>query len=86
MELTEDYVLGLLKKTETALVSVEIVEEGGQRVLDMATRYLEDAIHFFEKGDLEKAMAAEEYSHGLLDGGVGTGALRVIQNEDLFVF
>lgn len=86
MELTAEYVLGLLSKTQKALASLEVLDDKGQQIVDMATRYLEDAIHFLENEELEMAMAAEEYSHGLLDGGVGAGALKITANPELFVF
>ena len=37
--------------------------------LDMATRYYEDAMHFYKKGDFVLAFAALNYSHGWLDAG-----------------
>lgn len=85
MKLTKEYVQGLLDKTENALSSLEVTE-AGKPVYEMAQRYLADAKHFFKQGDFEMAMAAEEYAHGLLDGGVGSGVLKVLKNEELFVF
>ena len=37
--------------------------------LDMISRYLSDAKHFFKKGDLVNAFAALNYLHGWLDAG-----------------
>ena len=37
--------------------------------LDMVSRYLSDAKHFYEKGDLVNAFAALNYLHGWLDAG-----------------
>ena len=52
----------------------------------MALSYRDDAKHFAENGELVTALAAVEYSHGLLDGAVGSGAMKVLENEELFVF
>ncbi|HIJ99549.1 TPA: DUF357 domain-containing protein [archaeon] len=85
MELTPKYVQGLIEKTSKALESLEVLE-GGKAVYDMALSYRDDAKHFAEKGELVTALAAVEYSHGLLDGAVGSGAMKVLENEELFVF
>ncbi len=37
--------------------------------LDMISRYISDAKHFFEKGDYVNAFAALNYAHGWLDAG-----------------
>lgn len=41
----------------------------GEDFLDMVSRYLRDAKHFFGKGDLVNAFAALNYLHGWLDAG-----------------
>ncbi len=41
----------------------------GEDFLDMISRYISDARHFFEKGDLVNAFAALNYAHGWLDAG-----------------
>jgi hypothetical protein len=38
-------------------------------MLDMVERYIKDAHHFEEKGDLVNAFAALNYAHGWLDAG-----------------
>lgn len=80
----------ILKKLETALMSVEPAggSEKGAEVMDMAARYVSDAKHYIERGDLRTAFGAVEYAHGLLDGAVGSGTLKVTkpENSDLFVF
>jgi hypothetical protein len=86
MEVKGEYVKKLLEKTELAAESVKPMNENGENVLAMARRYASDARHFFESGELVNSFAAIEYAHGLLDGGVGSGALEVLENEDLFVF
>jgi hypothetical protein len=78
----------LLKKTEEALLSIDSVNEYGEKVLDMAERYVADAKHYIEKGDLRTAFGSVEYAHGLLDGGVGSGSLKNTNpnKAELFVF
>ena len=78
----------IMKKTEEAIVSVEVVTPEGEKVLDMAERYVADAKHYIEQGDLRTAFGSVEYAHGLLDGGVGSGSLKNTKpaNSHLFVF
>jgi len=78
----------LLKKTEEAILSVEAVNDDGEKVLDMAERYVSDAKHYIQQGDLRTAFGSVEYAHGLLDGGVGSEALKNTkpENANLFVF
>ncbi len=45
--------------------------------LDMAERYLEDAHHFYSKGDVVTAFAAINYAHGWLDSGARIGLFKV---------
>ena len=86
MEIKEEYVRNLLEKTEKALGSIELLDEKGEKVLDMAKRYVSDSRHFLEKGELVNALGAVEYAHGLLDSGVGLGFFKVNENQELFVF
>lgn len=53
-------------------------------VLDMATRYYEDAKHFSEKGDIVTAFAALNYAHGWLDAGARLGLFDVDGDNELF--
>ena len=78
----------IMKKTEEAIVSVEVVTPEGEKVLDMAERYVADAKHYVDQGDLRTAFGSVEYAHGLLDGGVGSGSLKNTKptNAHLFVF
>ena len=45
--------------------------------LDMIKRYIEDAHHFEEKGELVTAFAALNYAHGWLDAGARIGLFDV---------
>jgi len=78
----------LMKKTEGALLAVEAINPDGEKVLDMAERYIADAKHYITLGQLRTAFGAVEYAHGLLDGGVGSGTLKNTKPDkaDLFVF
>ena len=53
-------------------------------ILDMATRYFEDARHFEKKGDKVTAFAALNYAHGWLDAGARLGILDVGKDSVLF--
>lgn len=44
-------------------------KEVGEDFLDMISRYLSDAKHFFKNGDYVNAFAALNYLHGWLDAG-----------------
>jgi hypothetical protein len=45
--------------------------------IDMVERYLSDAHHFHQNGDLVNAFAALNYAHGWLDCGARTGLFSV---------
>ncbi|MBU0615856.1 MAG: DUF357 domain-containing protein, partial [Nanoarchaeota archaeon] len=45
--------------------------------LDMVSRYVSDAEHFYNKGDLVNAFAALNYAHGWLDAGARIGLFDV---------
>ena len=49
--------------------------------LDMISRYISDAHHFEEKGDIVNAFAALNYAHGWLDSGARLGLFDVHDNE-----
>jgi len=49
------------------------LEDARRICLDMVQRYLEDAGHFKEKGQIVDAFAAINYAHGWLDAGATIG-------------
>ena len=51
---------------------------------DMATRYIEDAKHFIEKGAWVRAYGALNYAHGWLDAGARIGLFDVDHDDRLF--
>jgi len=85
-QVEKSYVEGLIQKLEDALASVEVKTQKSKQVLAMAERYLADSKYYLEKDDNIVALGAVEYGHGLLDGAVGCGGLKVLKNEELFVF
>ena len=73
--------------TEKAL---SLAEKSGNRTdlvqeredfLDMIRRYIKDAKHFKEKGEIVTAFAALNYAHGWLDAGARLGIFDVHDNK-----
>jgi len=52
--------------------------------LGMARAYYEDAKHFRDGGELEKALANVNYAHGWLDAGARLGLFDVGGDDQLF--
>jgi len=52
--------------------------------LSMARAYYEDAKHFRDNGELEKALANVNYAHGWLDAGARLGLFDVGGDDQLF--
>ena len=50
----------------------------------MARAYCEDAKHFRDKGELDKALANINYAHGWLDAGARIGLFDVGGDDRLF--
>lgn len=76
---------------ECALKKVKLTESGSvdwkrsaEDFLDMAKRYIKDAYHFREKGDIVTAFAALNYAHGWLDAGARLGFFDVDHDSSLF--
>lgn len=51
---------------------------------DMAQRYIDDATHFKQQGDIVTAFAALNYAHGWLDAGARAGLFDVDRDSQLF--
>ena len=80
-EITDEMLKKYFNVTETAL---EKAKASGNRTkidrkdfLDMIERYISDAHHFQEKGDLVNAFGAIYYAHGWLDAGARIGMFDV---------
>jgi hypothetical protein len=77
--------------TERALAKVKIapparshLRKVAEDFLSMARAYTEDAKHFRDKGELEKALANVNYAHGWLDAGARIGLFDVGGDDRLF--
>jgi hypothetical protein len=86
---------GLVEKdisiTEQALMKIEIapptrshLRKVAEDFLTMARSYCEDAKHFRDKGELDKALANINYAHGWLDAGARIGLFDVGGDDQLF--
>ncbi len=77
--------------TERALGKVKIAppkrshfRKVAEDFLTMARSYCDDAKHFRETGELEKALANINYAHGWLDAGARVGLFDVGEDDQLF--
>ncbi|HKW43226.1 MAG TPA: DUF357 domain-containing protein [Thermoplasmata archaeon] len=77
--------------TEKALAKASIapparshLRKVAEDFIGMARAYWEDAKHFREKGELEKALANVNYAHGWLDAGARLGLFDVGGDDTLF--
>ena len=73
-----------LEKVQKAMISQDDSRRAlADDFLDMASRYYNDAEHFFEKGEWVLAYAALNYAHGWLDAGARSG-LFLVKDSRLF--
>jgi len=77
--------------TERALAKIKIappakshLRKVAEDFLSMARAYYEDAKHFRDKGELDKALANINYAHGWLDAGARIGLFDVGGDDKLF--
>jgi len=77
--------------TERALGKVTIappkrshLRKVAEDALSMARAYFDDARHFRDRGELEKALANVNYAHGWLDAGARIGLFNVEEDDKLF--
>jgi len=63
--------------------NVDLTDSSRGQFIDTVQRYVEDAKHFAENGDIVTAFAALNYAHGWLDAGVKLGIFDV-DNAELF--
>ncbi|MFH1134392.1 MAG: DUF357 domain-containing protein [Nanoarchaeota archaeon] len=89
--ITQEKMVRYLAITTEAIAKVKIAPEqkiewkaAAEDFLDMAQRYLSDAKHFAQKGDLVNAFAAVNYAHGWLDAGARLGLFDVGHDSRLF--
>ena len=60
------------------------LDKAREKILDMVKRYIDDAHHFKDKGDITTAFSALSYAHGLLDAGALLGIFDV-HDSNLFI-
>ncbi len=72
-----------IQKAKEAPENLDINDGTRKDFMDMIERYLADAHHFQEKGDLVLAFAALNYAHGWLDAGARIGLFDV-HDSNLF--
>ena len=80
LELTER----ALAKAAIAAPSRSHLRKVAEDFLLMARAYYEDAKHFRDRGELEKALANVNYAHGWLDAGARLGLFDVGGDDQLF--
>ena len=80
-----------IQLTERAFAKIRIappkkshLRKVAEDFLSMARAYCEDAKHFRDKGELEKALANVNYAHGWLDAGARIGLFDVGGDDTLF--
>ena len=78
-----------LEKAKEAPENLDVNDGTRADFLDMIERYLSDARHFKEKGNIVNAFAALNYAHGWLDAGariglwdVGDSTLFTVDDEE----
>ena len=70
-----------VNKAKEAPENLDINDDTRKDFLDMVERYVSDAKHFQEKGDILNAFAAVTYAHGWLDAGARIGLWDVHDNK-----
>ena len=86
-EITQEKLKKYFLVAEKALLLAEKSENKTSLVkeredfLDMIRRYISDAKHFKEKGEIITAFAALNYAHGWLDAGARLGIFDVHDNK-----
>lgn len=77
--------------TERALAKIKVappkrshLRKVAEDFLTMAHAYCEDAKHFRDRGELDKALANINYAHGWLDAGARVGLFDVGEDDQLF--
>jgi len=83
-EITDKKLEKYLNISETALKSVQALDKHGETCIDMAQRYVDDAKHYRDKGDIVTAFAAVNYAHGWLDSGARCGHIKVLAHKEFF--
>lgn len=72
-----------LQEARKSPENVDISDSSRAHFIDTVERYIQDAEHFAQQGDIVTAFAALNYAHGWLDAGAKLGLFDV-DNEELF--
>jgi hypothetical protein len=80
-----------IRLTERALAKASIavpkrshLRKVAEDFVTMARAYHDDAVHFRQEGEFEKALASINYAHGWLDAGARLGLFDVGEDDQLF--
>ena len=73
-----------LAKAAIAVPARSHLRKVAEDFVGMARAYYEDAKHFREKGELDRALANINYAHGWLDAGARLGLFDVGGDDRLF--
>jgi uncharacterized protein len=73
-----------LEKAAIAVPKRSHLRKVAEDFVGMARAYYEDAKHFRDKGEFEKALANVNYAHGWLDAGARLGLFDVGEDDHLF--
>lgn len=90
VKVTEERLARYFKLTEEAYEKAKNspekikLDNSRGKILDMVKRYIDDAHHFKEKGDIVTAFSALSYAHGFLDAGALLGIFDV-HDSHLFI-
>jgi hypothetical protein len=73
-----------LEKAAVAAPKRSHLRKIAEDFVGMARAYCDDAKHFRDRGELDKALANVNYAHGWLDAGARLGLLDVGEDDRLF--
>jgi hypothetical protein len=73
-----------LEKAAIAVPKRSHLRKIAEDFVDMARAYYEDAKHFRDNAEFEKALANVNYAHGWLDAGARLGLFDVGEDDQLF--
>lgn len=73
-----------LAKAKIAVPAPSHLRKVAEDFVGMARAYHEDAKHFRDTGELDKALATINYAHGWLDAGARLGLFDVGGDDQLF--
>jgi hypothetical protein len=86
-EITEERLQKEFDRMKRALESIELKTKNKEasELIEMASRYYEDAKYFKERGDFASAFGALNYAFGMLDACAKLKLIDVSRAKDLFI-